>query len=198
MQSLNIHRARAHAVRGAHGGAVARAPRRPRASLAGAARAAAGGGGPVFHYTEIELQTGPGITVHNIQPQLQDLVADLKVRDGFVNVLSRRAGFRPGLGRAWDKGVGGKGVGGKGVGGKGVGGKGVGGKGVGAEALGRKEGAEGFRSAVHPRAKSATGGACERAGACSCRRRPRTRGRPPHSAPDVLKCLLLYFLTLLV
>lgn len=44
---------------------------------------------PVFHYTEIELQTGPGISVHNLMPQLRAEVARLGVAEGFVNVLSR-------------------------------------------------------------------------------------------------------------
>lgn len=68
---------------------------RPRArAVEVAATAAAGaktatGATTTFAYHEIELTTGPGITVHNIMPQIRELVARSGVRDGFVNVLSR-------------------------------------------------------------------------------------------------------------
>ncbi|GBF87527.1 secondary thiamine-phosphate synthase enzyme [Raphidocelis subcapitata] len=72
--------ARAAAARRRHSTAA------PRSSLASQQAATAA---PVFHYTEIELQTGPGISVHNIMPQLRAEVARLGVAEGFVNVLSR-------------------------------------------------------------------------------------------------------------
>jgi hypothetical protein len=66
------------------GAAAARPPRhgcgaRGAARGAGAAARAAGGpaGAAVFEYRELELETGPGISVHNLQPQLRALVAEL-------------------------------------------------------------------------------------------------------------------------
>lgn len=55
----------------------------------GARRCVARAPRAVFHYMELELETGPGISVHNIMPHLRAEVERLGVKEGFVNVLSR-------------------------------------------------------------------------------------------------------------
>jgi hypothetical protein len=59
---------------------------RPEARRAGSIAAAA----PTeFIYTQLEVQTGPGIAVYNIMPQLREEIARAKIQNGTVNVLSR-------------------------------------------------------------------------------------------------------------
>ncbi|KAI8475458.1 MAG: hypothetical protein J3K34DRAFT_404152 [Monoraphidium minutum] len=65
---------------GGAGDAAKQAPTTAAAALAPAS---------VFHYTELELETGPGVCVHNIMPQIRAEVQRLGVQEGFVNVLSR-------------------------------------------------------------------------------------------------------------
>lgn len=48
----------------------------------------------VYTYVELELETGPGISIHNIMPQLREHVERSGVKEGFVNVLSRCAHAR--------------------------------------------------------------------------------------------------------
>lgn len=67
--------------------AAPRTQQRPRCATL--ASAAVGAAPAVFHYTQLELTTGPGISVHNIMPQIQEEVAKAGVKNGFVNVLSR-------------------------------------------------------------------------------------------------------------
>ncbi|KAI7835409.1 hypothetical protein COHA_010683 [Chlorella ohadii] len=43
----------------------------------------------VFHYTELQLETKPGIHIVDITPQIRAEVERLGVQEGFVNVLSR-------------------------------------------------------------------------------------------------------------
>jgi hypothetical protein len=43
----------------------------------------------VYHYTQIEIETQPGISIFNITPQIKDQILNLGVQEGFVNVLSR-------------------------------------------------------------------------------------------------------------
>lgn len=58
--------------RAAAGRRAAAAPQRPRARPRGGARAAAAAAAPaVFTYVNLELDTGPGIAVHNIMPMVR-------------------------------------------------------------------------------------------------------------------------------
>uniref|UniRef100_A0A383WEC1 Secondary thiamine-phosphate synthase enzyme n=1 Tax=Tetradesmus obliquus TaxID=3088 RepID=A0A383WEC1_TETOB len=43
----------------------------------------------VFDYTQIEIETKPGIALFDITPQIRQRVQQLGVTEGFVNVLSR-------------------------------------------------------------------------------------------------------------
>jgi hypothetical protein len=43
----------------------------------------------VFKYSQIELETGPGVSIHNITPQIKQAVEEAGISDGFVNILSR-------------------------------------------------------------------------------------------------------------
>lgn len=73
------------------GGAAARPCRSARSARgATAAQQAATAAQPaVFHYTELQLETKPGIHIIDITPQIRAEVERLGVSEGCVNVLSR-------------------------------------------------------------------------------------------------------------
>ncbi|KAL4425121.1 hypothetical protein ABPG77_008226 [Micractinium sp. CCAP 211/92] len=70
-----------------------RAPGAPKsrrsAPIARATAQAAVGAPAVFHYTQLEVDTKPGIHIVDITPQIRAEVERLGVAEGFVNVLSR-------------------------------------------------------------------------------------------------------------
>jgi hypothetical protein len=67
-------------------------PRRRRAAALTAASAASepsSTGAMVFDYTQVELDTKLGISLHDITPQINACIAKAGVVKGYVNVLSR-------------------------------------------------------------------------------------------------------------
>ena len=66
------------------------APARARAAPAPAAAAAGmASGGSVFAYTQLQLETQPGIALFDITPQIREHLASTGVQEGVVNVISR-------------------------------------------------------------------------------------------------------------
>eukprot|EP00878_Enallax_costatus_P012807 GHUV01013374.1.p1 GENE.GHUV01013374.1~~GHUV01013374.1.p1 ORF type:complete len:137 (+),score=15.44 GHUV01013374.1:111-521(+) len=66
-----------------------RSQRRMLRRVSAAPTTAASTGTHVFHYSQIEVETKPGIALFDITPQIRQQVQQLGVTEGFVNVLSR-------------------------------------------------------------------------------------------------------------
>lgn len=62
---------------------------RGRAALIASASSSSDHAGTVFEYTQVELDTKLGISLHDITPQIEECVAKAGVKNGYVNVLSR-------------------------------------------------------------------------------------------------------------